>query len=886
MKPYSQTTTYTGDTNEGTNEKIRDIKFIMRPNLNRSDRLSPYSPTARAAAKSRIRYDAAEQALQSALRGDIKLLANDASSDAPLPYSRGDKSTINNNNGEYDDYEDSVDNTANLINPDAPPLDANLMLSVLFQYYCRFGKGSNHHHQNDENGGGGGGSEGVDLLDLANFAKFTRDSNEVAGLLEGGLNPTEVDLLFIKVRKHHPRKIRYDEWLQVLSAMSSYKYGDLTIDPSEAFAHFLNKFVFTVPAAVCIARSIRSNLVKVEPIVGLAGGGGGGGASSSSSSAYDNNLLSTSSSSSLSLHNHYRMPTGLSVVAPPQEKKESPLHHSASNSSLVSNLRAGAGPFSAAAVAVGISPSAVRGRRLVPEHGHSAHQLLQSGLLTSPISSNGIGGGGGGRALNDGYGSSLLSSLSSSSSSSSSKSAQPPPLPSSSSYVGSPRVAGVPDVVAALPGYEEALRKAAYEFAQASLQNGGESGEEGKKEDDDTNTATVSPISKKPTISIATTTTNSLSSSTSSSSSSPRINHVAYNSTNSAASPNSTSSDPYRTRLSAVSMPAKDPTDPATYLTASQRSLAAVHRMVPPSDAFQLLQRMAVDIYSKQKAAAAASTSASGREASSSTSSSSVMMTAMNNSNTTLEDVSIQVPGAFSIPTSISPRAIADASSSSSFRVGRPFSPSLSGPSGAELLGLSKTPSFRIATISAYDFTSQQQQQGGGGGVSIGSDGQPILSATDFTYSPRPVSVVAPSSNNSLSDSRLILSSYSSSSPRSARQGSSSSSMVLGGGGGGKSGSPRPRMGEPGFRPSVAGEDNVPGGLLDRLSSPSNFTGVYKIGYRSSQGGYGINHYSDKAVKNVTGLTSDPKTNESVHDFSSILRPAVVKDAPKGPFRP
>ena len=95
----------------------------MRPNLNRSDRLSPYSPTARAAAKSRIRYDAAEQALQSALRGDIKLLANDASSDAPLPYSRGDKSTINNNNnnGEYDDYQDSDDNTANLINPDAPP---------------------------------------------------------------------------------------------------------------------------------------------------------------------------------------------------------------------------------------------------------------------------------------------------------------------------------------------------------------------------------------------------------------------------------------------------------------------------------------------------------------------------------------------------------------------------------------------------------------------------------------------------------------------------------------------------------------------------------------------------------------------------------------------
>jgi hypothetical protein len=294
--------------------------------------------------------------------------------------------------------------------------------------------------------------------------------------------------------------------------------------------------------------------------------------------------------------------------------------------------------------------------------------------------------------------------------------------------------------------------------------------------------------------------------------------------------------------------------------------------MVPPSDAFQLLQRMAVDIYAKQKAAAAKSASSSS--------------STMNNSNINEEKL-VQIPGAFSIPTSTSLQTINDATSSS-FRVSRPFSLSLAGPSGADLLGLSKIPSFRIASLSAYDVSSSQQGGGGGGGVvTVGADGQPILSAADFTYSPRPVS--AQQSSSSLTESRLMSSTYSTSatSPRSPRpastSSSSSSSLVIGGGG---RSSPRPRMGEPGFRPSVAGEDNVPGGLLDRLSSPSNFTGVYKLGYRSTQGGYGINHYSDKAVKNVTGLTTGPKTNEAVHDVSSILRPAVAKDPPKGPFRP
>jgi hypothetical protein len=282
--------------------------------------------------------------------------------------------------------------------------------------------------------------------------------------------------------------------------------------------------------------------------------------------------------------------------------------------------------------------------------------------------------------------------------------------------------------------------------------------------------------------------------------------------------------------------------------------------MVPPSDAFQLLQRMAVEIYSKQKAAAATSS----------------IYNVNNNSSVSSSIEKTTIPGAFMIPTSprsSSSTGIDMSTSSNSIRVGRPFSPSLVGPSGADLLGLSKTPSYRISSLSTHD-TKQ---------ALIGSDGQPLLPATDFTYSPRPVSALIQSTNTldgtsrGISSSRSFLSSSSSSSPRSPRRNSALSIN--------KNTSPRPRMGEPGFRPSVAGEANIPGGLFDRLSSPSNFTGVYKIGYRSPSG-YTINHYADKSGKGITGLTSDIKTNEAVHDFSAILRPAVDKTQPKGPFRP
>ena len=76
----------------------------------------------------------------------------------------------------------------------APPLDPNMHLQLLFQYYCRFGRSGVDHD--------------IDTLDIVMFAKFTRDCPD---LLDKALNPTEVDLIFVKAKTKAQRRASYGQ---------------------------------------------------------------------------------------------------------------------------------------------------------------------------------------------------------------------------------------------------------------------------------------------------------------------------------------------------------------------------------------------------------------------------------------------------------------------------------------------------------------------------------------------------------------------------------------------------------------------------------------------------------------------------------------------------
>lgn len=170
-------------------QNIRDIKFITRPHLN-SPREQLQSPTQRAAERVRARYKAAERALLATLSPGAPQLEDEEA----IP-GHTVAATV------------SVDGDAD----NAEPIDANVQLQLLFQYYCRFGRT------------GSGGDE-EDTIDSFNFAKFTR---ECPGLLDRRLNPTEVDLIFVKCKAKGGRRLHYGLWLDSLSALATAKYPDV-----------------------------------------------------------------------------------------------------------------------------------------------------------------------------------------------------------------------------------------------------------------------------------------------------------------------------------------------------------------------------------------------------------------------------------------------------------------------------------------------------------------------------------------------------------------------------------------------------------------------------------------------------------------------------------
>jgi hypothetical protein len=313
----------------------------------------------RAAAKARARYEASERALLAALSPAATFSSSSMPSVYVLP---ADGSNMAGPVGLSTPGSGMRAGAgAGSATPGSPsagssrPLDTNVMLQLLFQYYCRFGRTS-------------GMTDDEDTLDSFNFAKFTR---ECPGLLDKTLNPTEVDLVFVKVRTKGARRLTYSQWLDALSAMATVKYEQVD-DPAASFSLFLTTHVFTNPAAIGISQAVRSGLISIES----TGTGSGAGASP--------RPRSRASSRSGSVD-------------------------AGARAGSVAGSAAGAGPaagrFSSAAASVGMSPTAVRGHRLAPEVGEGPAPSLQAApsprnVAATPGSGSGAGATPSAAALN------------------------------------------------------------------------------------------------------------------------------------------------------------------------------------------------------------------------------------------------------------------------------------------------------------------------------------------------------------------------------------------------------------------------------------------------------------------------------------------------------
>ncbi|CCI40542.1 unnamed protein product [Albugo candida] len=94
--------------------------------------------------------------------------------------------------------------------------DPHTLLKGIFHYYCRFGRTA---------------AKGVDAktLDNANFSKLCRECPE---LVDSRLTRTEIDLIFVKVKKKGERRINYARFLDALGLIAAEKYPDMPLEQS------------------------------------------------------------------------------------------------------------------------------------------------------------------------------------------------------------------------------------------------------------------------------------------------------------------------------------------------------------------------------------------------------------------------------------------------------------------------------------------------------------------------------------------------------------------------------------------------------------------------------------------------------------------------------
>ncbi|CEG41946.1 dead deah box rna helicase [Plasmopara halstedii] len=96
------------------------------------------------------------------------------------------------------------------------PNDPHTLLKTVFHYYCRFGRT-------------GPKGLGEKTLDNSNFVKLCRDCPD---LLDDLFGQTDVDLIFVKVKKKGERRINYTRFLDALGMIAVQKYGDMPLEAS------------------------------------------------------------------------------------------------------------------------------------------------------------------------------------------------------------------------------------------------------------------------------------------------------------------------------------------------------------------------------------------------------------------------------------------------------------------------------------------------------------------------------------------------------------------------------------------------------------------------------------------------------------------------------
>ena len=124
-------------------------------------------------------------------------------------------------------------------------MDTTTHLQLVFQYYCRFGRTGGHYDA---------------TMDSFQFGKLTRDC---PGLLDDLITPTEVDLVFIKVKAKTARRITFSQFLDALSALATVKYYGVVEDAATAFSLLLTNQVFQTSASLGIVSAVMEGQLQV-----------------------------------------------------------------------------------------------------------------------------------------------------------------------------------------------------------------------------------------------------------------------------------------------------------------------------------------------------------------------------------------------------------------------------------------------------------------------------------------------------------------------------------------------------------------------------------------------------------------------------------------------
>ncbi len=235
-------TTFTGNTNTGTNAVIHDISSIMRPNLRMSQ-----SPTHMA------RTDREKR------RRQAKGMPVTGEGSPAQPSGQAVRFDVQN--GMWTDEQGLPANAPHqAAPPDAANMDTAEQLRHIFRYYCAFGRT-------------GGKGAAQDTVDSSNFMKFAR---ECPGLITRKLNRTEIDLIFTKAKPKFERRLDFTHFLDALSALAAKRYP--RYDPTTAFSVLLAHHVFKVPCAPQASKEqAQSRPNRSAPGTPGAGGAAGSG---------------------------------------------------------------------------------------------------------------------------------------------------------------------------------------------------------------------------------------------------------------------------------------------------------------------------------------------------------------------------------------------------------------------------------------------------------------------------------------------------------------------------------------------------------------------------------------------------------------------------------